>query len=220
MPSHSCESVPKGLFTAFPKEICYFKEKPAVKPRKQRVLRRRVSTELAADPLSEEQWKAKLKGSPLMEEWAGSGHCDAELVFAVKKWDSAVFANNKDVDWQIGALAADFGRRCRQISFTGCAHLTDKGLARLTERCPNLRKLFVTCAPHVSDDAIIRLTGKCLNLEFLYLSENAGLTEASFVHCAENCLRLKKVYMNSDQPQCKAAIRQLCDEHSHVKMAK
>jgi hypothetical protein len=214
-------AVAEGLFTARRKKICHFEESQPKRiggSPERCIMRRRVSTELATGLIAR-RMSSKLYSSPLVDRWTKTGNPDAELVFAVKKWDSAVFANNKDVDWQIGALACDFGRRCISVSLTGCVYVSDEGLAFLAERCPNLRKLYVTCAPLISDAGIKSLTEKCPGLEFLYLSENESLTDEAFVHCAK-CCRLTRAYLNSDHPQRKANIKQLCRQFSHVRLAK
>nr|AFK42494.1 unknown [Lotus japonicus] len=75
-------------------------------------------------------------------------------------------------------------------------HCSDRSLALVAERCPNLEVLSIRSCPHVTDDSISRIAVNCPKLRELDISYCYDVTHKSLALIGRNCPNLKVLKRN------------------------
>lgn len=75
-------------------------------------------------------------------------------------------------------------------------HCSDRSLALVAQRCPNLEVLSIRSCPRVTDDSISKIAIACPNLRELDISYCYEITHESLVLIGRNCSKLKVLKRN------------------------
>lgn len=107
--------------------------------------------------------------------WSGAS---ADALASVHALDLSSYAAILD-DAVLGKLVAKLPA-LQVLSLSGCALVTDCGLAHLTSCCPQLQSLNLACIPRVTADGVGAVVGN-LPITELELAGCAAITEAQLI---------------------------------------
>ena len=97
------------------------------------------------------------------------------LAWEPELWERIVFSEDSiDVDRALKTTfqlvqrnGVSLAASVRRISLSGCARLTDRGLALIARRCPRLEELEVQWCAGVTNGGLLDLTQRCPGLTHL-----------------------------------------------------
>ena len=97
------------------------------------------------------------------------------LAWEPELWERIVFSEDSiDVDRALKSTfqlvqrnGVSLAASVRRISLSGCARLTDRGLALIARRCPRLEELEVQWCAGVTNGGLLDLTQRCPGLTHL-----------------------------------------------------
>jgi hypothetical protein len=125
----------------------------------------------------------------------------------------------KKVTNDISGKIAGFGNYLHGLTI-GDRYFTDKDMIRITNGCPNLKKLYLVDKINkgmegtmLTNISIINLAEKCSNLEELDLMHNENITDVSIFKIGEKCPAIKRLHLLNCDNITDASIISLGESH-------
>ncbi|XP_054807029.1 F-box protein SKIP1 [Prosopis cineraria] len=134
-------------------------------------------------------WLRAFKDPSLHSVFNLDSHFDSPVELAL--WWTPEF--ERKIDSMLQSVAGWSAGSLKEIRLRHC---TDRSLAVVAERCPNLEVLVIRSCPHVTDDSISRIAFSCPKLRELDISYCYEISHESLLLIGKNCPNLKVLKRN------------------------